>query len=132
MGGGFRRHSSFHPSLSRFTHLDQNFGNGSASLGDGSKQPIAHHGSGTFQNSNSIFTLKHLLHTPSISKSLISVNKFSSDNHCYFVLYSYHFIVKDQVTHLILLQGSHDGSFSCLSTHSVPQVNLMERISIDY
>jgi len=57
-----------------------------------------------------MFSLKHLLHVPTISKSLLSVSKFASDNN---VLFEFHVdtcLVKRQGTNEILIQGKlkHD------------------------
>lgn len=59
--------------------------------------------------------MKILLHTPSISKALISVHRFASDNHCYFVFYL----------------GSHDGDLYRLSGRSIPQAHITERVYLD-
>ena len=49
--------------------------------------------------------LKHVLHTPQISKQLISVTKLCSNNQAFVEFYSSHFLVKDQALGKVLLQG---------------------------
>lgn len=51
----------FTPHLSDFNNVDQNFAGGSVRLGDGSRQPIQHFGSGILKTPKCIFQLKNLL-----------------------------------------------------------------------
>lgn len=49
-----------------------------------------------FNPQRMLTSLNHtFLHTPSLSKSLISVHMFASDYSCYFVFYPLYFCVKD-------------------------------------
>lgn len=77
-------------------------------IGDGSSLSILSVGSSIFSTANSSqsFVLKGVLHVPSISKNLISVTRFSRDNNAYFVFFPDCFVVEQQVTHKILLQGT--------------------------
>jgi transposase InsO family protein len=49
--------------------------------------------------------LKDILHCPDASANLLSINKFCIDNNCWFALTGSHFIVKDNLTGQVLLQG---------------------------
>ena len=56
-------------------------------------------------NSHVCFRLNNLLHVPSITKNLLSVNKFAKDNSVFFEFHPHHYLVKSQGTHETLLQG---------------------------
>lgn len=104
---------------------------------DPNKPCIYHVGSGILQlphlNSSKSFQLNHLLHTPSISKSLIYVHKFAIDNLCFFVFLPLPFSCKGPVCqYRTLLQGSHDGSFYHIFGCLMPQANVTKRVSLDW
>jgi len=76
-------------------------------LGNGSGTPIAHIGSATYITpyNNIVIHLNQLLHVPNMTKNLISVSKFAKDNNVFFEFYSDYFLVKQQDTNRIILQG---------------------------
>lgn len=76
-------------------------------IGDGAGLQISHIGSSSFtsQFNSKILTLNHLLHVPSITKNLLSVSKFASDNNVFFEFFPNKCYVKDQATHSILVEG---------------------------
>jgi hypothetical protein len=84
-------------------------GSESVAVGNGAGLAIEHTGSSTLHSSsplsNSLFHLKHVLHCPSAATNLLSIHKFCTDNHCYFILTASHFFVKDLKTHALLLEG---------------------------
>jgi hypothetical protein len=87
-------------------------------VGDGTGLPISHVGSTLFTFSRHQFILKQLLHVPSISKNLLSVQKFALDNSVFFEFHSY-FLIKDIQTRAILHQGRiKDGLYPLLSSSS--------------
>jgi hypothetical protein len=51
------------------------------------------------------FTLSNILHVPTITKRLLSVQKFCLDNNVYFEFHPFLFYVKDLNTNEILLSG---------------------------
>ena len=70
-----------------------------------------------------MFTLSNVLHVPHITKLLLSIQKFSHDNHVYFEFHASMFYMKDLVTKEVLFSGqSHDGLYvlSDSSTTSIP------------
>lgn len=78
-------------------------------LGNGSGLNISHLGSSVMTDSNKhSFLLKNLLHVPHIKKNLLSVSRFASDNKVYFEFHPDFCLVKDQLTHRILLKGTLD------------------------
>jgi hypothetical protein len=49
--------------------------------------------------------LNNILHVPTAQKSLVSVHRFSSDNHASLEYFPNHFLIKDLDTRKVLLQG---------------------------
>jgi len=76
-------------------------------VGNGFQRPITSIGSASFTdlNTHNTFSLQHFLHVPTISKNLLSVSRFASDNHVYFEFHADVCLVKRQGTNKILLQG---------------------------
>jgi histone deacetylase 1/2 len=83
---------------------------------------ISHVGHGTLHTPSTNFHLHKVLHVPSASKSLVSVNKFTRDNNIFLEFHPDHFAVKEQKTRKTLLTGPCEGGLypvqSSLSTSS--------------
>ena len=78
-------------------------------VGNGCSLPIKNIGTSTFSNS---LQLRHVLHVPLLTKNLLSVQRFSSDNNYYFLLDDLGFSVKDKTIGRTLLSGpSSFGSY---------------------
>jgi hypothetical protein len=71
----------------------------------GSGMPISHVGLTTIHTHNHELVLKDILHVPSSSKNLLSVHKFTYDNIVFFEFHPWYFLLKDQDTKNLLLQG---------------------------
>jgi hypothetical protein len=104
--------------ISRMTlTLQESFkGDEEVDVGNGTSLSISHIGSSFLYDSKSPFKhpfqFKNILHCPSAAANLLSIHKFCVDNNCWFILTNSHFIVKDNLTGQILLQGpSRDGSY---------------------
>lgn len=83
-------------------HLDQVF------LGNGQSLPMQSISSVSFPspyNPNIQLLLKDRLQVPSITKDLISVQKFSLDNNAYLQFHPSHFLMKSQANDELLLKG---------------------------
>ena len=83
-------------------------------VGDGKGLHIAHIGHSQFQSplSTHKLDLKSLLHVPEITKNLLSVSKFCSDNDVFFEFHSSHCCVKDQNIGTVILEGTlRDGLY---------------------
>lgn len=95
------------PDENNLVHKAPYTGHNQVHVGDGKGLTINHVGSSTFysQFSSKPLTLKHLLHVPSMTKNLLSVSKFSSDNGVFFEFFPNHCFVKDQVNHKVLMEG---------------------------
>lgn len=86
-------------------------------IGNGESIPICHTGSATLNSSKPIF-LKNIIHSPQISKNLISVSQLTAHNNKLVKFDSNFFFVKDKTTKKVLLQGrSKDGLYQLQQTH---------------
>lgn len=74
-------------------------------VGNGKGLPISHTGSTSITTPTSSFQLSNILHVPSISKPLLSVQKFAQENNVFFEFHPSHFLIKDKVTQAPLLSG---------------------------
>ena len=74
-------------------------------VGDGKGLSIANIGKFSLASSNGSLVFNDVLHVPSITTNLVSVQRFCSDNGTFIEFHPSHFVVKDQKTRLALLQG---------------------------
>ncbi|XP_035544580.1 uncharacterized protein LOC118347977 [Juglans regia] len=65
-------------------------------VGNGNGLPIENIGDSSFLSNSSSFHLHQLLHVPTITKNLVSVSQFCTDNSFFFEFHSNHFNVKDK------------------------------------
>jgi hypothetical protein len=99
-------------------------GDEEVAVGNGTGLSISHIGSSILYNSKTSFKhpfkLKTILHCPSAAANLLSIHKFCVDNKCWFILTDSCFVVKDNLTGQILLQGpSRDGLYPISFTRPV-------------
>lgn len=74
--------------------------------------PITHIGSSSFSSCSKPLQLNNILHCPTASTNLLSIHQFNVDNHCYFILYPYYFVLKDLKTGRMLFKGKcEDGLY---------------------
>lgn len=95
------------PDENNLVHKTSYTGQDQIHVGDGTGLTINHIGASSFysQFTSKALTLNHLLHVPSITKNLLIVSKFSSDNGAFFKFFPNHCFVKDQVSHNVLMEG---------------------------
>ena len=65
----------------------------------------------------SYFLLKDILHCHDASINLLSINKFCLNNNCWFALTGSSFIVKDNLTRVVLLQGPSENGLYPIPLH---------------
>jgi hypothetical protein len=86
-------------------------------VGNGAGLHIKNIGSSLVLSNKSQFLLKDILHCPNVSANLLSINKFSLDNNCWFALTSSSFTVKDNLTGSVLLQGPSENGLYPIPLH---------------
>jgi hypothetical protein len=91
--------------LEKLTTRDKYLGGDQVHTASGSGMEIQHIGHGVLRSPTRDLHLKNILHVPSTSKDLLSVNRIANDNNVFFEFYPTHYCVKDQETRRILLTG---------------------------
>ncbi|GKV27558.1 hypothetical protein SLEP1_g36720 [Rubroshorea leprosula] len=86
------------------------YGNQKVLTGDGTPLNISHVGS----TSVGALNLNNVLVVPELKKNLISVSKFTDENPCIFEFSSDGFVIKDQVTQVVLAKGTRKGQLYAL------------------
>lgn len=81
-------------------------GNQQIAIGNGDLLPINQTRQGLLSTSKYSLLLKLLLHVPSVSRNLISIQKLAHENLCYITFDSSGFTIKDWRTNLTLLTRS--------------------------
>jgi hypothetical protein len=66
---------------------------------------IIHVGNSTLHTPSRDLFLKNVLHVPSSKKNLVSIHRFTRDNHVFIEYHPYFFLVKDPSTKKVLLHG---------------------------
>jgi hypothetical protein len=114
---------------------DEYIGTDQIKVGNGQGLHISHIGLASIPFHNQNFSLKFLLHVPKIQKNLISVKKFTRDNHVFIEFHPTCFRVKDLKSGRLLLQRSSKGGLylwpSRLSCSTSPSALVGEQIYVD-
>jgi hypothetical protein len=92
---------------------DEYTGNDQIRVGNGQGLQISHTGLASIPSESKNFSSKNLLHVPQIQKNLLSINKFTCDNHVFIEFHPTCFHVKDLKSRKLLLQGP----IEVVSTH---------------
>jgi hypothetical protein len=78
---------------------------------------ISHIGHSKLSHPLGFFDLKNILHVPSVSKNLLSVHRFTLDNHVFIEFHPFFFLIKDIKTRRILFKGPcYGGLYPLLPT----------------
>lgn len=97
-----------------YTGVDQ------VTVGNGSGLPIHHSGKGILPTPSFPFHLNNVLHVPSISSNLLSVQQLAKDNNCTITFDDCSFVVQDKLTNQILHRGlNNQGLYQFASSSSV-------------
>ncbi|KAH0730274.1 hypothetical protein KY289_001462 [Solanum tuberosum] len=108
-----RRNTSHHPDLSILHHVEDYKGMDQVHIGNGQGLPSHHTGNSLFSHPSKSLALNNILHVPSITKRLLSVQRFARNNDVFFEFHPSHFLVKDRASRMPLLSGrSDDGLYS--------------------
>ena len=93
------------PTLSNLINAQPYQGNDSILVGNGCCLPITHTSSSSISTPSSSLSLRNELCVPSLTKNLLSIQRFAFDNNCVFLLDSDEFYVKDKIIGKLLLRG---------------------------
>ena len=96
----------FTPEFGQLQDPSTSCGDAQVMVGNGKHIGISHIGHVSIPSSIKPIILKNVLHTPEISKKLISVTKLCADNKAFIEFFSTHFLMKDQMSKKVLLQGN--------------------------
>lgn len=99
------RHSPHTFDLANLSVRSDYQGGDTVHVGNGQGLSISHTGSSTLHTPSSSFHLQNIIRCPSVSSNLLSVQKFSKDNYCYFCFEANGFIVKDKTSGRTLFCG---------------------------
>jgi hypothetical protein len=72
---------------------------------DGTGMRISHIGNSVLCTPHTSFRLTDILHVPNATKNLLSVHRFTLDNHVFIEFHPFQFLIKDQATRRILFRG---------------------------
>lgn len=97
---------------------------------------LSHISTSSISTCSNSFVLKDIFYIPHISKNLLSVSKFTSDNDAFFEFHPTLLVVKDRCTGSVVLQGPNKYGLYCLdqsmySRRSEPSAFISERITMD-
>jgi hypothetical protein len=91
--------------LEKLTLHDRYNGNEQIQAANGAGMDIVHIGKSVVPTSSRPLHLNNVLHVPQAHKQLISIHRFTLDNHTFIELHPYFFLIKDQTTKKVLLRG---------------------------
>jgi transposase InsO family protein len=104
----------------------------SVQVGNGGGLQIAHTGSSLITTPSSQFYLSKILHCPKASANLLSIQQFCKDNHCYFILTSTHFTIKDMQTKEVLLQGPSEAGLYPIYLQQLQSNKVQSKVAFLY
>jgi histone deacetylase 1/2 len=91
--------------LNNLTLRDAYKGHDTVNTANGQGMKISHIGHSVVRNPTQDFHLRNILHVPNASKNLLSVHRFTYDNHVFIEFHPFFFLIKDQETRRILFRG---------------------------
>jgi hypothetical protein len=115
--------------LDKITMKEQYRGKDHVQAANGTGMRITHIGQSIIPTSSHPLHLKNILHVPSVTRNLLSVKKFTSDNNVFFEFHPWYFLVKDRDSREVLLRGGCRGGLYNLDVSSVKQVFSSVKVS---
>jgi hypothetical protein len=91
----------------------------------GAGMDIKHVGHYVIHTPNHDLHLNNVLHVPQVAKNLVSVHRFTKDNHTFMEFHPDFFLVKDQTTMKVLLCGRCRSGLYPLQHTSDPQIQAL-------
>ena len=112
--------------LDRISICEKYPGKEQVQVANGTGLSILHTGHSLISTSSRPLKLRNILHVPNISKNLISVHRFATDSNVFFEFHPTYFLVKDQATRSLLLQGKREGGLY----HLPPESTALNKIAL--
>jgi hypothetical protein len=91
--------------LKKLTLHDRYNGNEQIRVANGAGMDITHIGKSVVPTTSRPLHLNNVLHVPQAHKQLVSIHRFTLDNHTFIELHPYFLLIKDQATKKVLLRG---------------------------
>ena len=115
----FRHRATHHitPDLANMNIASKYNGSDSVQVGNGQQLGISH-GNSFLDSGNRKFCVKDILFCSQASCNLLSVRKFSRDNHCYFKFDDLGFSIKEKRSDRSLYNGQIEGGMYSIKLHS--------------
>jgi histone deacetylase 1/2 len=82
--------------LNKLTMQERYHGKDHVQTANGTGMRITHIGQFIIPTSSHSLHLKNILHVPSVTRNLLSVKRFTSDNNVFFKFHPWYFLVKDR------------------------------------
>ena len=98
---------------------------------NGTGMRITHVGQSSIPTSTKSLHLKDICRVPSITRNLLSVKRFTTDNNVFFEFHPWYFLIKDRVSREVLLRGGTRGNLYSLDVSSVKQAFSSLKVSHD-
>jgi histone deacetylase 1/2 len=106
--------------LKKLSTHDNYTGQDQVRTAEGTGMHISHIGHSQLRTPHASFNLNSILHVPSASKNLLSVHRFTLDNHVFIEFHPFFFVIKDQATRRVLFRGPcYGGLYPLMPTSSV-------------
>ena len=105
--------------LNHLTVRDKYKGHDKVNTASGQGMDICHVGHSVVRTPPHNFQLRNILHVPNASKNLLSVHRFTLDNHVFIEFHPSFFLIKDQATRNIIHRGRCVGGLYPLISSSV-------------
>jgi hypothetical protein len=119
--------------LNKLTMREKYGGTDQVHATNGLGMPISHIGHSTIHTHGHVLILKDILHLPDAFKNLVWVHKFTYDNNTFFEFHPWYFLLKDQGTRNLLLQGRcrnhmHPLPLAALTSHQYPNKSVLAAV----
>ncbi|KAK2985451.1 hypothetical protein RJ640_006747 [Escallonia rubra] len=93
------------PDVNALNDVNEYMGNDQLHDGNGQGLQIIHTGNASIHSNTRKLDLRNILCVPKIVKNFLFVQRFTFDNSCFFEFLPNHFVIKDQRTKKVLMEG---------------------------
>ncbi|KAK2976922.1 hypothetical protein RJ640_015898 [Escallonia rubra] len=113
------------PDINALNAANEYMGNDQLHVGNGQGLQITHTGNASIHSNTRKLDLRNVLCVPKIVKNLLSVQRFTTDNSCFFEFWPNHFVIKDQRTKKVLMEGPSEARIYSLRQLKVAMAALV-------